>query len=210
THHHGDHVGGVETLLDRLGLRHKIPVYGPARERIPARTVALAEGDSVFIDQLALTLKVIDVPGHTGGHIAYAGHGWLFCGDTLFACGCGRLFDGTAKQMQASLAKLAALPSDTLVFCAHEYTLANIRFALAVEPDNVLLKERAEREAEKRKHGLPTVPSTIGEERATNPFLRWDAPSVRAAAAVRLHLPVGPEAAPDVVFGAIREWKNKF
>jgi hydroxyacylglutathione hydrolase len=207
THHHGDHVGGVDTLLDSLSRRGRIPVFGPAHEDIPSRTRALAEGDQIRIEALGLTLDVLDVPGHTAGHIAYVGNGWLLCGDTLFACGCGRLFEGTAAQMQSSLAKLKALPPETRVFCAHEYTMANIKFAEAVEPDNADLKLRKAFCAAKRHRHLPTVPSTIGLELATNPFLRWDAPAVRAAA--QQH-GAGPHATPSEIFGAIREWKNNF
>ena len=210
THHHGDHVGGVENLLESLQLRGKIPVYGPATERIPARTQALREGDRITVPFLNLALDVLDVPGHTAGHIAYVGHGLLFCGDTLFACGCGRLFEGTAEQMTASLAKLKALPPQTKVFCAHEYTMANIKFAEAVEPDNADLKLRKAFCAAKRHRNLPTVPSTIHLELATNPFLRWDQPAVKAAAATRLNRDIGPNPAPALVFGAIREWKNNF
>ena len=210
THHHADHVGGVEDLLDQLNLRGKIPVFGPASERIPARTQSLREGDRITIPALELTFAVIDVPGHTAGHIAYFGHGLLFCGDTLFACGCGRLFEGTAEQMTSSLTKLKSLPAETKVFCAHEYTMANIKFAEAVEPDNADLKLRKAFCAAKRHRGLPTVPSTIHLELATNPFLRWDQPAVRVAAANRLNQALRPNPAPALVFGAIREWKNRF
>ena len=210
THHHADHVGGVEPLLDFLQLRGKIPVYGPANERIPARTKALREGDRIVVPVLDLTFDVLDVPGHTAGHIAYVGHGLLFCGDTLFACGCGRLFEGTAEQMTDSLAKLKRLPPQTKVFCAHEYTMANIKFAEAVEPDNADLKLRKVFCAAKRHRHLPTVPSTIHLELATNPFLRWEQPAVQAAAAARLNRNIGPNPAPALVFGAIREWKNRF
>ena len=210
THHHADHVGGVEQLLDALTLRGKIPVYGPASERIPARTQPLAEGDRIVVPFLDLTLDVLDVPGHTAGHIAYFGHGLLFCGDTLFACGCGRLFEGTAEQMTTSLTKLKRLPPETKVYCAHEYTMANIKFAETVEPDNADLKLRKAFCAAKRYRNLPTVPSTIHLELATNPFLRWDQPAVQAAAAARLKRDIGTNAAPALVFGAIREWKNNF
>ncbi len=212
THHHADHVGGVEDLLDFYGLAGDIPVYGPGAERIPQRTEAPHEGEFLAFSQPAVMLKVIDVPGHTAGHIAYycAEEGWLFCGDTLFACGCGRLFEGTAAQMQASLAKLKALPPATMVFCAHEYTLGNIRFAEAVEPDNAELQQRKARDAARREKKIATVPFTIADELATNPFLRWESPAVRAAAGRFLKQPIGPEAAPALVFGAIREWKNAF
>ncbi len=209
THHHADHVGGVEPLLEALKLREKIPVYGPASERIPARTHALREGDQITVPFLDVTFTVLDVPGHTAGHIAYFGEGLLFCGDTLFACGCGRLFEGTAEQMTDSLSKLKRLPPETKVFCAHEYTMANIRFAEAVEPDNADLKLRKAFCAAKRHRNLPTVPSTIHLELATNPFLRWDQPAVQAAAARRNH-GIDANAAPALVFGAIREWKNNF
>ena len=210
THHHADHVGGVEKILDTLQLRGKIPVYGPASERIPARTQALREGDRIVMPALDLAFGVLDVPGHTSGHIAYVGHGLLFCGDTLFACGCGRLFEGTAEQMTASLAKLKTLPPQTKVFCAHEYTMANIKFAEAVEPDNADLKLRKAFCAAKRHRNLPTVPSTIHLELATNPFLRWDQAAVKAAAARRLNRDIGPNPTQALVFGAIREWKNNF
>ena len=210
THHHADHVGGVEQLLDFLQLRGRIPVYGPANERIPARTQALRETDRIVVPFLDLTFDVLDVPGHTAGHIAYVGHGLLFCGDTLFACGCGRLFEGTAEQMTDSLAKLKRLPPQTKVFCAHEYTMANIKFAEAVEPDNADLKLRKAFCAAKRHRHLPTVPSTIHLELATNPFLRWEQPAVQAAAAARLNRDIGPNPAPALVFGAIRDLKNHF
>jgi hydroxyacylglutathione hydrolase len=212
THHHADHVGGIRDLLEFYGLAGEIPVIGPGNESIPQRSRAVGEGEMVVIEQPALRFQVIEVPGHTAGHIAYysAAEGWLFCGDTLFACGCGRLFEGSAAQMQASLAKLKALPATTQVFCAHEYTLNNIRFALAVEPDNAQLRQRLVRCLARRKDQLPTVPFTLAEELATNPFLRWDAPVVRAAAGRFLHQPIGWEASPALVFGAIREWKNHF
>jgi hydroxyacylglutathione hydrolase len=210
THHHADHVGGVEELLDRLKLRGKIPVYGPAGERIPARTHGLREGDRIVIPNLGLAFAILDMPGHTAGHIAYLGHAMLLCGDTLFACGCGRLFEGTAEQMTASLMKLKRLPGETKVYCAHEYTMANIKFAEAVEPDNAALKLRKAFCAAKRHRHLPTLPSTIHLELETNPFLRWDQPAVQAAAAHRLKSDIGPNPAPALVFGAIREWKNHF
>jgi hydroxyacylglutathione hydrolase len=152
-------------------------------------------------------LEVLSVPGHTRGHIAYYGHGWLFCGDTLFSAGCGRLFEGTATQMHASLARFAALPGKTLVYCAHEYTLANLRFALAVEPDNIAIHAyRREAEALRASH-QPTVPSTIAKELEINPFLRSDRPQVRFAAEKHAgkNLPDGVS-----VFAAVRQWKDTF
>ncbi|MGH6623788.1 MAG: hydroxyacylglutathione hydrolase, partial [Burkholderiaceae bacterium] len=180
THHHGDHVGGVLELKERYGAR----VYGPAGEQIAGLDRRLVAGDRVR--ELDLEFQVIEVPGHTRGHIAYfaadAEPPLLFCGDTLFGCGCGRLFEGTPAQMLASLDQLRGLPDATQVYCAHEYTLSNIRFAQAVEPHNADLQERARAAKVLREAGQPTLPSTIGLERATNPFLRSDAEAVRASA----------------------------
>jgi hydroxyacylglutathione hydrolase len=207
THHHGDHVGGIPRLL----ARWSVPVYGPARESIPGRTHALSEGDVFTVPGIDVRLSAIDIPGHTAGHIAYvAGEEkppLVFCGDTLFAAGCGRLFEGTPMQMVASLDKLAQLPGETLIYCGHEYTLANLRFARAVEPANVLLGEREMREKAKRDRGLPTLPSTVGEERATNPFLRTDEPAVRSAAQQHAGRTLDDRVA---VFAEVRAWKNAF
>ncbi len=160
THHHPDHVGGIAELV----AGHHVPVLGPSGESIPCRTRALGDGDRVDLPAVGATLAVMHVPGHTKGHIAYAGRVGavpvVFCGDTLFAAGCGRLFEGTAEQMWASLGRLAALPPATQVHCAHEYTLANLRFALAVEPEGDAVKARIAREQGKRDRGLPTLPST--------------------------------------------------
>lgn len=203
THHHGDHTGGVAELL----ACHAVPVYGPAGEAIDAVTHPLRDGDSVSLPGLPEGLRVIEVPGHTRGHIAYSGPGFVFCGDTLFACGCGRLFEGTAAQMWASLSRLAALPADTQVYCAHEYTQSNIRFALAVEPHNADLAARAERVKAQRAAQQPTVPFTLREELATNPFLRCTAPAVIEAAARQAQTQPGNAAE---VFAVLREWKNSF
>ncbi|MGH8746422.1 MAG: hydroxyacylglutathione hydrolase, partial [Burkholderiales bacterium] len=174
THHHADHVGGIPGLLERS----RVPVYGPRGEPIDTLTRAVGEGDTVTIPELGLSFAVLDIPGHTRAHIAYYGADCLFCGDTLFACGCGRLFEGTAQQMYASLEKLRALPDSTRVYCGHEYTLANIGFARSVEPDNAALGAREARDRKLREAGKPTLPTTLGEEKATNPFLRCLEPAV--------------------------------
>ena len=208
THHHGDHVGGVDELLDRF----PVPVYGPALENIPGVTHPQSGGEHITLAELGVELEVIAVPGHTRGHIAYYGPslatvGALFCGDTLFGAGCGRLFEGTPAQMQASLARLAVLPAPTSVYCAHEYTQSNLRFARAVEPNSIAVQRRSEDVARERAAGRATIPTTLRIELDTNPFLRWDAPEVRAAAASRL----GRVPANAVeTFAAIREWKNRF
>jgi hydroxyacylglutathione hydrolase len=208
THHHADHIGGVPELLSRFD----IPVFGPRADGITAVSVPLGEGDRIELPKLALALRVLDVPGHTRGHIAYVretpGAHWLFCGDTLFAGGCGRLFEGTPAQMAASLDKLAALPDDTEVFCAHEYTLSNLRFALAAEPGNPAVARRLDAEAAKRSAGIPTVPSTIGLEKTTNPFLRYREPAIAAHLAESGRLPAAGGAVD--AFAALREWKNTF
>lgn len=208
THHHGDHVGGVLELSRNADLT----VYGPARERLPRCDVPLAEGDRVTLPELDLDLRVLDVPGHTAGHIAYTGRAAeigpvLFCGDTLFAGGCGRLFEGTPAQMLDSLEKFSVLPPDTQVFCAHEYTLANLRWALAVDPANRSLQQCYQRAQHLRAAGLPTLPSTIGQEREVNPFLRTQQVDVvRAAASWAGH----GHPTPVEVFASLREWKNDF
>ena len=205
THHHGDHIDGINALRPRL----QGPVWGPATERIPEPFLPMRDGDSVEL--LGTRFEVIDVPGHTAGHIAFFGQPAgeapiLFCGDTLFSGGCGRLFEGTAAQMHASLSRLAALPGDTRVCCAHEYTLSNLRFAHAVEPGNAALSAYIVHCEDLRQQGLPTLPSTVATERAVNPFLRASQAEVRASA-----LDQGAASADPVsVFAALREWKNVF
>jgi len=203
THHHGDHVGGVPALV----AHWHCPVFGPASDGVAGLDHALREGDRIEVPGIDASFSVLDVPGHTAGHIAYVGEGVVFCGDTLFACGCGRLFEGTPAQMSASLAKLAALPGETRAYCAHEYTMANIRFAEAVEPGNERLARRKARDGARRARGEPTVPTTIEEERATNPFLRCTQPEVVASAERHAGRRL---AGPVEVFAEIRAWKNTF
>lgn len=206
THHHQDHIGGLAAVREATGAK----VFGPKRENIPGPLRALEQDDR--IDVLGLPFRVIDVPGHTAGHIAYFtpdvdGAPLLFCGDTLFSGGCGRLFEGTPAQMLASLDKLAALPAATRVCCTHEYTLANLRFARAVEPANEDLA-RYQRECQAlRDRGQPTLPATVGVEKRINPFLRTRQPSVVRAAQGYNGADAGDEVA---VFAAIRQWKNEF
>jgi hydroxyacylglutathione hydrolase len=205
THHHADHVGGLRELSARLDG----PVYGPAHERMPVDVIKVAEGRR--FELLGLDVEVLDVPGHTAGHVAYVvtegGKApWLFCGDTLFSAGCGRLFEGTPAQMNDSLRKLAALSGETRVCCAHEYTLSNLRFARTVEPHNAALADYEARCKALRAEGAWTLPSTIATERAVNPFLRAREPEVAASA---LAHGAASAAAPDV-FATLREWKNTF
>ena len=204
THHHKDHIGGLPALRERFP---GVPVPGPRGEPIELLTRAVSGGDQVEVPEIGARFEVIDIPGHTRAHIAYHGDGRLFCGDTLFACGCGRVFEGTPEQMFESLERLNALTGETLAYCAHEYTLANIAFAQAVEPGNEALAERARTEAAVRERDQPTVPTTIARERATNPFLRCREPEVIASANKHLGQPVGH---PAQVFAAIRDWKNRF
>jgi hydroxyacylglutathione hydrolase len=203
THHHWDHTGGNIELMEQFSA----PLYGPATEKIQGITHKLVEGDIVQLDEIGVRLQVLDIPGHTAGHIALYNDDMLFCGDTLFACGCGRLFEGTPQQMSHSLAKLAQLKPTTKVYCGHEYTMANIAFAKAAEPGNAALPAREQREAAKRTAGEPTLPSTIADELATNPFLRCAEPavirSVEQHAAKNLPNSVA-------VFTQLREWKNNF
>lgn len=201
THHHADHIGGLATLRARWP---DAPVFGPVDDRIDA-THRVAGGDRVQVGPWQF--DVLSVPGHTRSHIAYVGHGLVFCGDTLFSLGCGRVFEGTPAEMLGSLDRLAALPGDTRVCCAHEYTLANAAFALAVEPDNPALAQRVAEARDQREAGASTLPSTIAGERACNPFLRVDVPSVHAAAERRQGTRLRDRVE---VFAALRGWKDVF
>ena len=205
THHHADHTGGVAELREASGA----PVYGPAKEDIPQPCQPLQGGDGLQL--LGLSWQVIDVPGHTAGHIAYycadvAGQPLLFCGDTLFSGGCGRLFEGTPAQMHASLQKLAALHDSTRICCAHEYTVSNLRFAQAVEPDNAAITLHAKHCEALQQQQQPTLPSSLQQEKAINPFLRVHEPAVQAAVAARNPSVSGPVE----VFAALRAWKDHF
>lgn len=206
THHHGDHTGGVPLLRQATGAR----VFGPASESIPQPFEPVAGGDT--FEMFGQRFDVIDVPGHTAGHVAYfaadiGGQPLLFPGDTLFSGGCGRLFEGTPAQMFASLGRLAALPENTRVCCAHEYTLSNLRFAQAVDPHNAVLADHIRHCQTLRARNLPTLPSSIGLERQINPFLRSDLPALATAAQA-----YDPSTVPDAlgVFTTLRAWKNVF
>jgi hydroxyacylglutathione hydrolase len=201
THYHWDHVNGIQELLSH----YSVPVYGPASESIPHRTYGLREGDEVQLP--GARFQILDVPGHTAGAIAYYGEDLLLSGDTLFTAGCGRLFEGTAQQMYDSLAKLASLAEATQLYCGHEYTVANLAFASAVEPDNPHIQARLREAQEKRRRGLSTVPSTLAIERLTNPFLRCDEPSVWSAAECYAGQPL--DSAVEI-FATLRLWKNCF
>lgn len=203
THHHADHVGGVLELLNHFD----VPVFGPATETIPGHPQRLADGHKVTLTELGLEFDVLDIPGHTAGHIAYLGHGSLFCGDTLFSAGCGRLFEGTAEQMTTSLARLNTVPKHTKVYCTHEYTISNLCFALTVEPDNQATRQYFQHAQTLRSQGQPTLPSSIETELQINPFMRLNQPSIKVAAAN--HVGKTLNSAVDV-FTVLRKWKDHF
>ncbi|HBH35023.1 MAG TPA: hydroxyacylglutathione hydrolase [Gammaproteobacteria bacterium] len=203
THKHWDHIGGIRQLIN---IYPGIPVYGPRNEAIEGVTDKVCEGESIELQGIDAVLDVLDVPGHTEGHVAYLGKGVLFCGDTLFAAGCGRVFSGTHAQLYASLQKIASLSPATRLFCAHEYTLDNLGFAQWVEPESIALRQRIQRDRASREAGLPTVPSTLEEELATNPFLRCHIHQAKDAAEkyVGKQLSNG-----EAVFTAVRNWKDR-
>lgn len=201
THHHQDHVGGLPELI----RRYHPPVFGSAAEAVEGVDHPVSDGDTITLPDLELNLDIVALPGHTLGHIGYIGGNCALVGDTLFAGGCGRVFEGTIEQMHNSLTRLASLPPKTKAFCAHEYTLGNLRFAMAVEPDNTTLADRLAATEAARAADQPTVPSTIGLELDTNPFLRSFRPSVIAAAQAHADRELEPGAE---VFGVIRRWKD--
>jgi len=203
THHHADHVGGNAALLEQW----KVPVFGPADDRIGEVTDRMKDGARCTVPHFGIELQVSEIPGHTRSHIAFHGAGMLYCGDTLFAAGCGRLFEGTPKQMHESLSRLMKLPDGTKVYCGHEYTVSNVRFARAVEPDNAALQALEARAQTQRNQDQPTLPSTIAQEKATNPFVRVREPVVIAAASRRAGRLLSD---PVEVLGTLREWKNAF
>jgi hydroxyacylglutathione hydrolase len=205
THHHQDHAGGVTQLLQH----YSVPVFGPAHETVTIAGVnhPVTQVDRVYIEPLKLEFSVLDIPGHTHGHIAFLGQGFLFCGDTLFTGGCGRVFEGTIDQMYESLNQLARLPDETGIYCGHEYTQANLKFAQRVEPHNPILHDRIQQVAALRAQQLPTVPATLALEKQTNPFLRCHLPAVKTAAE---HYAGRKLQRPVDVFAVVREWKNTF
>lgn len=203
THHHWDHVNGLLALKSK----YAVPVFGPANDAVDGVTSYLKEGDQVTIEEFPITFRVLDIPCHTRGHIAYVGAGGVFCGDTLFSAGCGRLFEGTAEQMFNSLAKLAALPDDTKVYCAHEYTLNNLRFAETVEPGNSAIADYREQVKKLLDTTNVSLPSNIKTEKAVNPFLRCTSLKVRKSA--EKHVGHALDNAVDV-FQVLRDWKDKF
>lgn len=205
THHHWDHTNGIVPLLEH----YDVPVFAPADEKAPVAgcSDAVRRGDRAQFADLGLEFQVLDIPGHTAGHVAFYGHGAVFCGDTLFSAGCGRLFEGTPAQMLKSLSTLAALPGGTQVYCGHEYTQANLQFAAAVEPGNSAIDAHREHVAGLRSANRPSLPSSMALEMQINPFLRCHKPDVRRAAEAHAGEPLADDIA---VFAAIRRWKDHF
>ncbi len=203
THHHWDHVGGISGITEQFD----IPVYTPKTESVVGSTNPVGEGDVVALTELSLNLKILDVPGHTSGAVAYYTDAMVFSGDTLFTAGCGRMFEGTPPQMHASLSKFKTLPDSTLLYCGHEYTVANLKFAAKVEPNNVAIQRRLQLAEETRKSNHPTVPATLAEEKETNPFLRCEERDVISAAS---HFSAKKLNETADVFAAVRQWKDHF
>jgi len=203
THHHADHIDGAA----QLSKEYNIPIYGPAHDGIKQVTHPLQEGDQINFPNLNLTFTILDLPGHTLGHIAYYDQHHLFPGDTLFSAGCGRIFEGSPADMYHALSKLAALPDSTQIYPAHEYTLANLRFAEAVEPENQAIKEQIEACEKLKELNQPSLPSTIAREKTINPFLRYQEKTVITAA--EQHTNKKLESSADV-FATLRQWKDHF
>lgn len=201
THHHWDHTNGVAELKNLFD----VPVYGPSNKTISTITHRLVETDNILIKELNMYFTILEIPGHTRDHIAYYVHDILFCGDTLFTGGCGKLFEGTAQEMYRSLTKLTQLPDTTQIYCAHEYTLNNLLFAEIVEPDNKAIQARIEQVRELRQQNLPTIPATLAIEKQTNPFLRCNQPTIKHQAENYAKKPLNDA---NEVFAIIREWKN--
>jgi hydroxyacylglutathione hydrolase len=203
THHHWDHVGGIPGIT----AKYEIPVYTPKSESVAGSTNPVGEGDVVSLPELNLELNILDVPGHTSGAVAYYADGMVFSGDTLFTAGCGRMFEGTPPQMHASLSKFKTLPDETLLYCGHEYTVANLQFAANVEPDNQAIQERLIQAKKLRNDGEPTVPATLRTEKETNPFLRCE--NVHIIDAANQHSGKKLDK-PHDVFAVVRSWKDAF
>lgn len=204
THHHADHTDGIGGIL----AKHEgAKVYSPQNRGFSFGYQTVSEGHHVKVDEVGLEFTVYETPGHTLDHVSYHTPGHLFCGDTIFGCGCGKLLEGTAKQMFLSIEKLCTLPNDTLVYCGHEYTLSNIRFALAADPNNSKLEQRERTDSQRRAAGEPTMPSTLELEKDTNPFLRWNAHAIKSKAEKRLGK--RPEHTYEIL-GALRAWKDRF
>ncbi len=201
THHHWDHINGIEKLLEKFD----IPVYGPSKEPVNGMTHHLNDNDKITLEAIGITLKIMHIPGHTLGHIAYYNDQFIFTGDTLFSAGCGRIFEGTVDQMYHSLSKIASLDEKTLVYCGHEYTASNLKFAQLVEPENSDIQKRLEEVSTLRQQNLPTVPSTLALEKLTNPFLRCTFPSVKKSAEKYSRKSL---ATPQEVLAVLRHWKN--
>lgn len=204
THHHWDHTDGIDQLLSRFT---GIPVYGPQNQKIQQVTVRLSDQEKITVEALGIDFTVIEVPGHTLDHIAYYGNIGLFCGDTLFSAGCGRLFEGSPQQMQQSLAKLTALPANTTVYCTHEYTLANIAFAETVEPNNQALIEFKSWAEQQRNKNIPTLPTNLQRELQVNPFLRCDSEELVENVSQQSGTALSSK---ETVFAALRSWKDIF